>query len=56
VIWQPIATALVVLGALAYLVYKVGFASRARRASARPDVPLSRLRKGKRRGSSCHHG
>jgi hypothetical protein len=50
--WQPIATAVVVLAAVAYLAYKVGFASRPRSRSARPDVPLSRLRR--RRASTCH--
>ncbi len=51
--WQHFATAIVVLGALAYIVFKMGFASWPGRLRRRPDVPLSRLRKKRRIGPDC---
>jgi hypothetical protein len=52
--WQEVATSLVVLAALAYIVFKMGFASRLGRRIVRPDVPVSRLRKVRRIAPSCH--
>jgi hypothetical protein len=40
---QAWGAALVVLGALGYLGWKLGFASRPRRQKRGPDVPVSRL-------------
>ncbi len=40
---QGWGAALVVVGAVAYLVWKLGFASRPRRVKRGPDVPVSRL-------------
>lgn len=49
--WQWVATAVVVTGAVVYLVWKLGVAPRrkAGRKGSGPDVPVSRLTKKKRR-------
>jgi hypothetical protein len=47
--WQEPVAALIVLAAAAYLVWKVGWASRSRRRPRRgPDVPIARLRRAPR--------
>ena len=52
--WQEVVTALVVLAALGYIVFKMGLAPRLGRRVVRPDVPVSRLRKVRRVTPSCH--
>jgi hypothetical protein len=42
---QDLAALLVVLAALAYLVWKFGWARRTPRVRRGPDVPLSRLKR-----------
>jgi hypothetical protein len=51
---QGIATVVTVALALGYLVHKLFIASRPPRHRPGPDVPLSRLRKRKKRASGCH--
>jgi hypothetical protein len=46
--WQEPIAALIIVGALAYLVWKLGFASRRPRRPRGPDVPLSRLKRAPR--------
>ncbi len=41
--WQAWSAGLIVVAAVAYLVWKMGFASRPRRKKNAPDVPVSRL-------------
>jgi len=41
--WQAWTAALIVLAAVVYLVWKLGFASRPRQKKKGPDVPASRL-------------
>jgi hypothetical protein len=41
--WQAWSAALIVLAAVVYLVWKLGFASRSRPKKKGPDVPASRL-------------
>ena len=57
--WQTIATAVVVVGACLYLVWKLGVAPRlgSRRKSHGPDVPVGRLlrKKKPRHDDSCGH-
>ncbi len=52
--WQAVATAVVVAAAALYLVYKVAIASRPRTRRKGPDVPVSRLVRGKRAAPKCH--
>ena len=57
--WQEIATAVVVLAAVGYLVWKLGVAPRlgSGRKAKGPHVPVDRLVRGKRapkRDSACH--
>lgn len=49
--WQEIATLLTVLGAVAYLVWKVGLSSRSKKPTPKrgPDVPLGRLTEKRRK-------
>jgi hypothetical protein len=41
--WQAWTAGLIVAAAIAYLVWKIGFASRRRPKKRGPDVPASRL-------------
>lgn len=57
--WQQVAALLIVLAAVAYLVWKMTRGSRppAGRPKKGPDVPVSRLARRKKRdegSSSCH--
>lgn len=51
--WQPIVAGLVVVLAVIYLVWKLGFEGRAPKKKRGPDVPLSRLVR-KRPDRGCH--
>jgi hypothetical protein len=53
VTWQHAAVDVIVVGAVAYLVWKLALAGRFRRG--RPDVPVSRLSRGKQ-ARKCHGG
>ncbi len=46
--WQEPVAALIVIGAVVYLVWKMGWASRRRRPRRGPDVPIARLRRAPR--------
>jgi hypothetical protein len=49
--WQPIAAGVVVVLAVAYLVWKLAFEGRKPRRKRGPDVPVSRL---VRKRPGCH--